>query len=147
MLTEICAYLKNYFIRDENDIHSDHYKIVNGQLTNAPFLLDGQYYRVVGSILNDGVHKKGDRADILNDEEFDGAVWSMSVPLDIVALAADIVNWQATNNDVLTSPYQSESFGGYNYSKKTSANSSGGSYSWRDQFASRLNPYRRLFLP
>ena len=147
MLTEICAYLKNYFIRNEDDIHTDRYKIVNGQLTNAPFLLDGQYYRVVGSVLNDGVHKKGDRTDILQDEEFDGAVWSMCVPLDIVALASDIVARQATKGEVLSTPYQSESFGGYNYSKKTSANSSGGSYSWRDQFASRLNPYRRLFLP
>ena len=146
MLTELCAYLKNYFIRSMADIHYGEYEIVNGQLTNAPFLLDGQYYRIAGSILNDGVHQKGERTDILKDEKFNGSIWSMSVPPDVVALAADIDAWTLANNNVLSSPYQSESFGGYSYSKG-GGSAGGGSFTWRDQFAARLNPYRRLFLP
>lgn len=148
MLTEICAYLKNYFLHNhEADIHSGEYVITHGSLESPSFLKDGQYYRIVGSALNDGVHQYGDRTDVLRDETFKGAIWAMYVPPSIVELAADIEAWQTANASALNSPYQSESFGGYSYSKSSGGGSSGGAYSWRDQFAARLNPYRRLFLP
>lgn len=148
-LTELCAYLKNYFIRSMDDIHYGEYVITGGVLTNAPELLNGQYYRIAGSVLNDGVHKFGDAEDTLNDETFKGAIWSMSIPPDVIDLTAEINDWIEANKEVLSSPYQSESFGGYSYSK--ASGSSGGSsskvFTWYDQFAIRLNPYRRLFLP
>ena len=43
------------------------------------------------------------------------------------------------------SPYTSESFDGYSYSK--GGNSKGGTAtSWQSQFADRLKPYRRLYV-
>ena len=143
MLTELCAELKNYFLRDRNaDIHYGEYTISGGSI-DLPFLLDGQYFRIVGSVLNDGVYQYP--ADGLADEEFTGAVWAMAVPPAVVALAADIESWNEKNADALASPYTSESFGGYSYTKASgSSNNGSGGYTWRDQFASRLAKYRRL---
>ena len=143
MLTELCAELKNYFLRDrEADIHYGSYTISGGSIV-LPFLLAGQYFRIVGSVLNDGVYEYP--AVGLTDETFAGAVWAMAVPPTVIALADDIEAWNAKNADALTSPYTSESFGGYSYTKASGANSSGGgAYSWKDQFASRLAKYRRL---
>lgn len=150
MLTELCAYLRNYFLVDylhpEERIHYGTYTIEQGQFVESlPFLSDGQYFRVVGSLFNDGVHCYG--KDELMDEIFTGAIWVMSVPPDVLALANEIADWVAQNSATLNSPYQSESFGGYSYTKASGGGSSGNqtaAYSWQDQFASRLAPYRRL---
>lgn len=140
MLTDICAEIKNYFIRPDEDVYTGQFTIEDGSI-DLPFLLEGQYFRVVGSVLNDGVWQYP--TSQLADEVFDGAVWAMRVPPSLIALAAEIEQWQTDNAAALASPYQSESFGGYTYSK-----SSGGSsaFGWKDQFATRLNPYRRLFV-
>lgn len=140
MLTELCAELKNYFLRDRDaDIHYGEYTISGGSI-DLPFLVVGQYFRIVGSVLNDGVYQYP--ADGLADEEFTGAVWAMAVPPSVVALAADIEEWNQKNAETLASPYTSESFGGYSYTKATSGD--GGAYTWQNQFASRLNKWRRL---
>lgn len=140
MLTELCAELKNYFLRDQSeDIHNGLFTISGGSI-DLPFLLDGQYFRIVGSVLNDGVYQYP--ASDLVDETFSGAVWAMAVPPAVIALAADIEAWNEANADTLASPYTSESFGGYSYSK--SSGSSGGAFTWKDQFASRLSKWRRL---
>ena len=76
MLTELCQELKNWF---DLERHFGVFTIENGELS-LPFLLDGQYYRICGSVFNDGVHKYGDESDSLVDESFDGAVWAMAVP-------------------------------------------------------------------
>ena len=142
MLTELCAELKNYFLRDrEADIHYGEYTISGGSI-DLPFLLDGQYFRIVGSVLNDGVYQYP--ADGLTDEEFTGAVWAMAVPPAVIALAADIEAWNEKNAEALASPYTSESFGGYSYSLKSGSSSGGASLTWRDQFASRLAKWRRV---
>lgn len=143
MLTELCAELKNYFLRDrEADIHYGEYTISGGSI-DLPFLLNGQYFRIVGSVLNDGVYQYP--VDGLTDEEFSGAVWAMAVPPSVIALAADIEAWNAKNAEALASPYTSESFGGYSYTKASGASSGGsGAFTWRDQFASRLAKWRRL---
>ena len=87
MLTELCAELKNYFLRDrEADIHYGEYEISGGSI-DLPFLLDGQYFRIVGSVLNDGVYQYP--VGGLADEEFTGAVWAMAVPPAVVALAVE----------------------------------------------------------
>lgn len=143
MLTELCAELKNYFLRDRDaDIHYGEYTISGGSI-DLPFLLDGQYFRIVGSVLNDGVYQYP--AVGLIDEDFTGAVWAMAVPPSVIALAADIEAWNEKNAETLSSPYTSESFGGYSYTK-ASGNAAGGSggYTWRDQFAGRLSKWRRL---
>ena len=52
MLTEICDYLNNYFWRLKI---VGEFKIENGSIT-VEQLKDGQYFRIVGSLFNDGVH-------------------------------------------------------------------------------------------
>ena len=139
MLTIICAEIRNYFLTHrEADIHGGTFKIENGGL-NVDFLKNGQYFRILGSALNDGVHQFPAE---LQDETFEGTVWAMSVPPDFVALVEEIDAWVRSNGNALNSPYTSESFGGYSYSKATGAN--GGAYTWRDHFAARLNGYRRI---
>ena len=140
MLTELCAECRNYFlIHHDEDIHVGEFTIENGSVS-VDFLRDGQYYRIVGSALNDGVHKYG--TDVLADETFKGSVWAMYVPQAFVDLAEEIGAWRNANAAVLASPYTSESFAGYSYSKATGR--SGGAISWVEQFSARLNAYRRI---
>ena len=106
----------------------------------------------MGSRLNDGVHKKKNGAFQLVDESFHGGIWVMSPPADFLALVAEIEAWQAKYGGVSSenmSPFQSESFGGYSYSKSSGGSASGGGSSvptWQSTYASRLNMYRRARL-
>lgn len=145
MMTELCAELRNYFIRE---IHTGLYTIANGGIEPVEFLQEDQYFRIVGSVFNDGVWKNNaESLSGLKAETFRGAVWAMAVPPAVIALDQDITQWIADHADALNSPFMSESFGGYSYSKGSSAyggNGNGGAYGWKDQFASKLSPYRRV---
>lgn len=145
MIGEVCAECKNYFIQKDVDIHVSNYAVTNHQIGPVPFLKNGQYYRIVGSALNDGVYKHGTDDLQLQDEEFYGAVWAMRVPKEFIALVDDIQAWETKYSAALASPYTSESFDIYSKSKAVA--SDGGAYTWRDQFKARLNAFRRMFLP
>ena len=132
MIDEICASLHNYFVVD---IVPGEYTVNDGEIT-LPFLAAGQFFRVVGSIFCDGVYRCGDKLPA--DETFDGAIWALAIPPALEAIAAEIEEWKAKNADVLASPYQSESFGGYSYTKGSD------SASWQGVFAKRLNRWRKL---
>lgn len=134
MIDELCASLHNYFAVD---IVPGEYTVNDGEIT-LPFLAAGQFFRVVGSVFCDGVYRCGDKLPA--DETFDGAIWAMAIPPALEAIAAEIEEWKAKNADVLASPYQSESFGGYSYSKGTGSDSA----SWQGAFASRLNRWRKI---
>ena len=145
MLGEICAEIKNYFVY-KNDIHIGDWVISNGQISPILDLPTG-YIRIVGSRLNDGVHKVSDLN--LVDESFHGGIWIMSPPADFISLVKEIEDWQAKNgkaDSAAMSPFQSESFGGYSYSKASGRSSSGSSIvpTWQSVYASRLNRYRRI---
>ena len=142
MIGQICAEVKNYFVQRDVDIHAGNYTIANGEISPVPFVRVGQYYRIVGSALNDGVYQRGVDDLQLTDEEFFGSVWSMRIPKDFLALCEEIQAWQTANAEALSGPYQSESFGGYSYSRGTSAD--GGAWTWKDQFRNKLNAYRKL---
>lgn len=137
MIDASCASLRNYFVVDIVDGENT---VQDGEIT-LPFLAAGQFFRVVGSVFCDGVYRYGDKLPA--DETFDGAVWSMAVPPALEELAAEIEAWQTKNAEVITSPYQSESFGGYSYSK-ASGNNSYSKASWQSTFASRLNRWRKI---
>lgn len=152
MLTELCAYLRNYFLADnlkpDKYIHHGTFTVAGGQMQALSFLVSGQYFRVIGSVFNDGVwqYRPAGEAPAMKDETFDGTIWAMSVPGDVLDLANEIEDWRAANADALSSPYQSESFGGYSYSKASGGGVGGsgsGAYGWQDQFAARLAPYKR----
>lgn len=146
MLTEICDYLNNYFW--EKKITGT-FRISGGTITVSA-LKDGQYFRIVGSTFNDGVHKYPiDTAkDPLQDESFTGQIWAMAIPQTVIALASDIKDWQTKFGSVDSesmSPFTSESFSGYSYSKGSGGGASGGSnITWQDAFGGRLNKYRKL---
>lgn len=146
MISELCRECKNYFLHDYVNpaqyIHAGTYAIVGGQIESLPFLLPGQYYRIEGSVFNNGVHVYGEAT--LTDEVFQGVIWEMCVPPDFVALAAEIEQWRNEYEAALAKPYQSESFVAYSRTYKTGSSASGGAYTWRDQFAAWLKPYRRL---
>lgn len=139
MLTEICQYLHNWFAL-KKVIAS--FKIEDGVIfstSGALDILEGQYFRVIGSALNDGVHQY---PAALKDETFDGAVWLMGVPSDFLSLVSEIGEWVQKYGDAANSPYTSESFGGYSYSKGAAAGSDGAT--WQSVFAARLNAWRKL---
>lgn len=143
MLTELCQELNNWFEREKR---SGSFRIVDGML-EADFLLPGQYFRVMGSLFNDGVHQYGN--DILNDEDFTGSVWPLAIPVAVIKLSEDINAWRAkyeAPDSSAMSPYMSESFGGYSYSKGSaiSGTGTGGATSWRTSFASRMNAWRKI---
>ena len=139
MLEEVLRHLNNWFLVPDG-IHLDTYTIEDGGIT-LPFLQEGQYFRVVGSVFGDGVYQYP--ASGLKEETFDGAIWSLSVPQAVVNLAEEIEAWQAKNGEAAAGPYQSESFGGYTYSKAVDA-ATGGAVSWQAAFRSRLNDWRKL---
>lgn len=149
-ITEICADVRNYFLTNrEKDIHKGHFIISGSTIEPLVFLKKGQFFRVVGSTLNDGVYCNTiDGMYYLKDEEFTGAIWAMSVPPSFIQLCEEIEEWRAKNESLDSqnmSPFTSESFGGYSYSKGSgNSSSSGNSITWQNQFAGRLNSYRRI---
>lgn len=147
MIGEICAEIRNFFTYDE-DKHIGDFVIDNGQI--SPIIdFPTDYIRIVGSRLNDGVYKVSDLVrNPLKDESFHGGIWVMSPPADFLALVAEIAAWQEKNGGAdsnAMSPYQSESFGGYSYSKASSNTDGGGSTvpTWQGAYVSRLNRWRR----
>lgn len=143
-LTDFCGECRNYFIRGAADIHFGTYEISGGFIQPLDFLQEGQYFRICGSVFNDGVWVYP--FDGLRDEIFTGSVWAMSVPSDALALADEIDRWAEKNGEAINSPYQSESFDGYSYTKSYSGAASGAAsaITWQGQFASRLNRFRKL---
>lgn len=145
MLTELCGELRNWFIKNSADVYAGTYTISDGATEALSFLQNGQYFRVVGSVFNDGVWQYP--ASGMTDEVFDGEIWAMRVPREVIELSNAIDDWVADNAAALDSPYQSESFGGYSYSLKSGgsgADGGTGAVTWKSQFASKLSKWRKL---
>lgn len=141
MLTDLCQELRNWF---EKDKHFGTFTISGGALSST-FLQDGQYFRIVGSVFNDGVWKYGTDGDQLTDETFDGAVWALAIPKAVLTLNDEIDAWIAEYGAVTANPYSSESFGGYSYVKASASGSgSSGNITWQNTFASKLNRWRKI---
>lgn len=165
MLTELCGYLKNWF---EVEKCYGSFKIVDGHLTFADGtelpLQDGQHFRIIrktehndGSIFNDGVFQFSippegeplpDSPSQLKDEAFKGSVWCLAIPKEVLDIADEISAWRAKYEGIDSasmSPFQSESFGGYSYSKSAGADNKGGNgNSWQSVFGNRLTRYRKV---
>ena len=136
MLDEILAEIRNYFVVK---VHSGDFKVIGGKLSPLDFLQNGQYFRIVGSVMNDGVYRYPYSG--LTDETFSGEIWALAVPPTLIALAADIEEYEKKAKETV-SPYSSESFGGYSYTKATDSN--GSPLSWEKVFAKRLNKWRKI---
>lgn len=141
-LTELCQELNNWF---DLKRYFGTFTIENGRLKEDVGLLNGQYYRIIGSVFNDGVHEYN--SDRLRNETFNGAVWAMAIPPQVIALLHNMNEWEEKYGEAVKSPYASESFGGYSYSKSagTSVSGSGNdSGSVLSAFASELNRWRKV---
>lgn len=145
MLTELCQDLKNWFDRDQPHI-VDTFEIRDGRIINDDFtntIQTNQYFRIVGSVFNDGVHQYTDSL-VLTDEVFKGSVNLMAIPKAVLDLSGEIDAWITKYGDAASSPYTSESFGGYSYSKSGTGSSGGNGSSWQSAFASKLNKWRKI---
>ena len=124
-MLELCMECRNFH---KPDIYAGNYTISGGVIEPLPDIPDGAWIRIVGSTFNDGCWQYP--AANLTDEEFRGAVWLMHVPPDFVILAG---------------PYASESFAGYDYTKKTSIGDV--PTTWNDPrlgFSRRLARWRKI---
>jgi len=143
MLTELCQELRNWFVRKR--IYGK-FTIIDGQIILPEgSLQDGQFFRIMGSVFNDGVHKYGEA--ILTDEAFEGAIWAMAVPPAVIDLSERISGWVNKYGEAVSSPYSSESFGGYSYTKAGAGQGNANSNSnptWQSTFASELNRWRKI---
>ena len=171
MLTEICKYLRNWFCYSEADQYVGDFVIRDGTLplifldgvpytvhandgvvSNDGYLFEAKieknpYIRIIGSRFYDGVWKYDTGGFTgLVDEEFHGAVWVLSIPPAIIALDEGISNWCEANADAINSPYQSESFNGYSYTRASRNGSGSGSAvsGWQDVFAGRLKRWKKV---
>lgn len=150
MISQICLYLKNWFDRGQPKYHG-RFIIEDGFLTSYNDgdmnIQTNQYFRIIGSVFNDGVYQLGDE---LQDESFNGSVWLMAVPQEVIALASEIEAWQNEYGSIDSqnmSPYQSESFRGYSYTKSSGGSSSNSDSSvptWQSVFADRLRGYMKI---
>lgn len=145
MLEEVLRNLNNWFEVPGKRL-TGFFQVEGGALTLPDgWLLDGQYFLVSGSVMNDGLHQWP--AYDLVDEGFEGEVQALAVPMAVQDLADRIEIWWEKYGKAAESPYQSESFGGYTYTKASGNGSQGGSQgrlTWRDAFRSELNRWRKL---
>lgn len=156
-LTDLCERLRNWF-----DVrrHFGTFTIENGTI-DLDFIREGRFYRLIGGgYKNNGVffyngerleyikeiyHKNDGSLDIkydeTEDETFTGAVWELDIKKSFIEFYATMCDWQKQNAKVLNSPFQSESFGGYSYSKVSGSN---GALTVWDNFASDLARWQKL---
>ena len=129
MLEEVLRAANNWF---EVLRVSGSFEVRDGTL-DLPFVRDGQWYRIEGSVFNDGLHRYP--STDLADESFTGRVSALAVPKAVEDLAADIDAWSKENNH--RTPYKSESFGDYSYTAN-------GDSSWRTAFSGELRRWRKI---
>lgn len=145
MLETVCAHIHNYFC-DEDAIVSGTWTVEDGAIDLDGVVLEGQYFRVVGSALNDGVYQYP--AADMADETFTGQIWPMRPPRAFLQTVTDIEAWQAKYGEAMASPYQSESVIGVYSRTKQGGNTTQGAAAdadgWKSAFRSRLNPWRKL---
>lgn len=145
MLEQILMEIHNWFrVRDSvNGIHPGTYTIENGGIA-LPFLKDSQYFRIMGSLFNDGLHRYGPDMVALTDETFDGSVWALSIPKAVENAAAEAEAWMEKNAKAVDGPFSSESFGGYAYSKDTTTTDSVAAHGIPAHIWAKVKQYKRL---
>lgn len=142
-MEEILSYLNNYFYRFYEEAT---YTILTGGIDVIGKYVKGQYIRIEGSLLNDGVYQVEDVVSggtgegtiyisSLFDEVFEGTIYSLAIPNRLMQLSEKIKEYNATvgNSDII-----SESFGAYSYTK-------GQVSKWEDKFRGDLRQFRQIY--
>lgn len=147
-LSRLCGYCRNYFEREKV---FGTFNVTDGVITctsGAAFApLEGQYIRVAGSILNDGVYEyKEAGVDGLKDETFDGAVWLLAIPSAFLEISAQDDEWQEKYAETVNSPFSSESISGssYSYTKANVSGGNNGADAWAAIFGPKLSQWRKI---
>lgn len=167
-IESMCAETHNWF--NEQPVIDD-FTIESGSLA-LPFLTAGQFFRIVGSKFNDGIYIYGPDGQIsrtfsweqpytsgtswdavptvvwkdemgftLADETFHGAIWPMNIPKSFIQLAEQVKAYNGSEA-AKPSPFISESFDGYSYSKGVGSTGNADN-SWQFVFKSKLKRYRK----
>ncbi|MBQ4353604.1 MAG: hypothetical protein IJC71_01785 [Clostridia bacterium] len=160
VMTSLCREVRNYFVRRTDDKIAGTFTVSEGVLTlsggdlraETVSIMPGQYFRVIGSAFSDGVRQApaDGLALPLADETFTGEIWLMAPPPDFLQLADEIAAWCEKYSEMTTSPYASESFGGYTYTLRGTSKWRGDTsgtvtdVSWQNAFRRRLNHFRRM---
>lgn len=139
MLETVLNHLHNWFPVN-SAARAGTFVIVSGALTLSN-VVDGQYYKIEGSVFNDGLHKYGDPEDKLMDETFTGRIVPLAIPKAVIELAEKIKKW-ADENPV--SDKVSESFGGYSYSKGGAGTQNSDTGGWQVAFRKELNQWKKV---
>lgn len=168
MLEQALNYLNNWFTY-ESETYRGRCSITDGVLACGLALRDGAYYRILGSRFHDGLYQHlvpvedvdedEEKLEIVEDsdeteseeeptdngvdEVFFGSVSLCALPASFLDLVYEMEAWQAKYGEAMSSPYQSESFGGYSYSKSTGAATETGTATVWTAFADALAPYKR----
>lgn len=143
LIDEICTEIRNYFCEDV-DKHIGTFTINDGVISPSLDLSQTSLIRIVGSRYNDGVHYSN---ETFADETFHGGIWVMSPPQAFLDLYKEIETWQnkyGSADSAGMSPYQTESFGGYSYSKPYGSGEL--NVTWQSAFRNRLKIFRRARL-
>lgn len=145
-LEQVLYHIHNWFVYDETE---GRFQIQDGALPASASVPEGAWYRIEGSLFNDGLHRRDDE---LVDETFDGTITICAIPNALLDVVEEIEDWQQAYNagrkKALESPYTSESFDGYSYNMRdySGANTaSGGLSGWQAEFASRLSAWRKMY--
>ena len=125
---QLCAHANNWF--EDKKIIGD-IEISGGRLNVDTE--NYKYIRIIGSNDNDGVYEVSQMT--LTDESFDGAVWLLKIPKPFVELSSKIAAWMEANGG--KELYQSESFGGYSYTRNPD------SLTWQGAFKSEIDQWRK----
>lgn len=145
ILEQILWHIHNWFERET--IALDDCEIIDGELPASVTgeMLEGQWFRITGSYLNDGLHRHP--ASDLTAEKFSGRIDLLAIPKPLLDLSEEIADWQDEYGKASEGPYASESFGGYSYTLKSAGGSQDGSDAltgWRLAFRDRLNTWRKI---
>lgn len=135
MLETILNHLHNWF-EVRGACMTGTFRVVSGA-PDVEGLANGQYFRVEGSVFNDGLHQFG--MDDMDDETFTGRIWPLAIPRAVIDLSEEIAIWCEENPPT---DFVSESFGGYTYSRGSGTNARVGG--WAAAFAGRLNAWRKV---
>lgn len=148
ILEQVLWHIHNWFEREQIPVSTC--CIDDGSLPTSISIPEGAWYRIQGSLLNDGLHQHP-AADLM-DETFDGTITVCAIPNALLSVVEEIEDWQLHYSEArrkaLSSPYSSESFDGYSYTAKDfsgASSASGGLTGWQAAFASQLNPWRKMY--
>ena len=148
IVEQVMRECNNFFLSGQSE--GGKYEISSGVITpyDPDMWVVGQYIRLEGSLLHDGVYLLSDTTMTLtgatDEPEFVGTIKGLRPPLDFLEICLDVerfVDKAAKSDPSLVS----ESYRGYSYNRGT--NSSGMPATWADAFADRLSKYRRMPVP